>query len=254
MDGRGVGTPGLDEAAEYIARGVRGGRARRRAATTAAGSRPSSRAGRSRRQAGHPAERRRRACRARKAASGRPVGGDRRPLRPPGHGLARRARRERGQDPQRRRRQRLRRRRAARAGARSRPDAAARSAASSSSRSPARSGGCKGSQHYVETMKRWPAAEGHRDDQPRHRRAARRQAKLQVLGAGTATEWRHIAHGRRATRPASSPTASPRIPRAATRRVVPRGRRARGAALHGRPRRLPPAHATTWRRSTPRAW
>ena len=54
--------------------------------------------------------------------------------------------------------------------------------------------GLKGSQHYVRTMKTWPAAKalammnmdtvGRLGDK-----------KIQVLGSGTATEWRHIAMG-----------------------------------------------------------
>lgn len=54
--------------------------------------------------------------------------------------------------------------------------------------------GCKGSEHYVRTMKQWPAARAHAminlDSVGRlHDR------KISVLGAGTATEWIHIAMG-----------------------------------------------------------
>ena len=190
-EGRGVGTAGLQQAADYLAAqfkaaGLTPGRRQRHAGSNPCRFRKGPAAGRRRAStsSGTPGNEGRVAG---------PVRARHGSLRSPRPGLARGARGTRGRDPPRRRRQRERRGRAARAGAGARRRASVRRARSCSWRSRREEAGLLGARALRATpgrSRRKVIGVVNLDTVGRLG-----TGKVSVLGAGTATEWPHIFRG-----------------------------------------------------------
>ena len=249
-EGRGVGTKGLDAAAEYVADAVQGDRASSRAATAAATSSRS------------PST---------KAPAGAPVDAAQRDRRPAGH-EGRVGRASRRSSPRTTTtsasagRTSTRATRASSTPAPTTTRAASRCCSSSRRRSPSgekpqrtlvfvafsgEEAGLLGSKHYVEHP-RLPARQDDRRHQPRHRRPALRQEGLGARAPARASEWQHIFRGAGFVTGVEG-RMIPDGARVLRPEELHRQGRARGADLHRPARRLPPARRHRRQDRRPRA-